>query len=131
MTTEPELGRLNDGLTVLRRVRDYEVLVDEDGNRRPSSQAFIQGGPDGDVSVYLASETTPERITRDYPDTYVAEVDIKTIRDHGLNVERDPIENDPGHCNITGRKSRSRTRAIARHSRWTTGFGPTEPGRQS
>ena len=113
MTTEPELGCLNDGLIVLRRVRDYEVLVDEDGNRRPSSQAFIQGGPDGDVSVYLASETTPERITRDYPDTYVAEVDIKTIRDHGLNVERDPIENDPGHCNITGRKSRSRTRAIA------------------
>jgi hypothetical protein len=43
----------------LRRVRDYEVL-EEDGNLRPSSQAFIQGGPDANVSVYLASETTPE-----------------------------------------------------------------------
>ena len=87
MTTEPEEGRLDDGLTLLRRVRDYEVLV-ENGNPRPSSQAFIQGVPDGNVSVYLASETTPERITRDYPDTYVAEVEIRSIRELGLEVER-------------------------------------------
>ena len=124
MTTEPEEGRLDDGLTLLRRVRDYEVLV-ENGNPRPSSQAFIQGGPDGNVSVYLASETTPERITRDYPDTYVAEVEIRTIRELGLEVEREPIEDDPGHCNITGRKTRTRARAIARSAGWITGFGPS------
>ena len=125
MTTEPHGGRLDGGLTVLRRVRDYEVLVEEDGTRRPSSQAFIQGGPDGDVSVYLASETTPERITQDYPGTYVAEVDISAIRRLGLDVEREPIEGDPGHCNITGRKTKSRTRAMARSSRWATGYRPT------
>ena len=49
--------------------------MEEDGTRRPSSQAFIQGDPDGNVSVYLASETIPERITRDYAGTYVAEVE--------------------------------------------------------
>ena len=125
MTTEPNQGRLDDGLIILRRVRDYEVLEDDDGSPRPSSQAFIQGGPEGNVSVYLASETTPERITRDYPGTYVAEVDIRTVREHDLDVERDPVEGDPGHCNITGRKTRSRTRAIARSSQWATGFGPT------
>ena len=124
MTTEPQEGRLDDGLTVLRRVRDYEVL-EEDGNPRPSSQAFIQGGPDGNVSVYLASETTPERITRDYPRTYVAEVDIGTIRELGLDVEREPIEDDPGHCNIVGRKTRNRARAIARSAKWITGFAPS------
>ena len=124
MTTEAQQGRLDDGLTVLRRVRDYEVLQEEDGIRRPSSQAFIQGGPDGNVSVYLTSETTPERITRDYPGTYVAEVEISTIRRQGLDVEREPIEGDPGHCNITGRKTRSRSRAIARSSRWANRYGP-------
>ena len=124
MTTEAQPGRLDDGLTVLRRVRDYETLQEEDGRRRPSSQAYVQGGPDGDVSVYLASETTPARITRDYPGTYVAEVEIGTIRSQGLDVERDPIQGDPGHCNITGRKTRSITRAITRSSRWTPGFGP-------
>ena len=124
MTTEPQEGRLDDGLTVLRRIRDYEVFEHGDGNLRPSSQAFIQGGPDGDVSVYLASETTPEQITRHYPGTYVAEVEISSIRAQGLDVERDPSEGDRGHCNITGRKTRSRARAIAGNSRWTIGFGP-------
>ena len=76
MTTEAQQGRLDDGLTLLRRSRDYEVLQEENENRRPSSQAFIQGDPDGNVSVYLASETTPERITRDYAGTYVTEVEI-------------------------------------------------------
>ena len=124
MTTEPQEGRLDDGLTVLRRIRDSEVFEDGNGNRRPSSQAFIQGGPDGDVSVYLASKTSPEQITRHYPGTYVAEVEISSIRDQGLDVERDPIQGDTGHCNITGRKTRSRTRAIAGNSRWTIGFEP-------
>ena len=124
MTTEPQEGRLDDGLTVLRRVRDYEILQDDEGNQRPSSQAFIQGGPDGNVSVYLTSETTAERIALDYPNTCVAEVEISTIRAQGLDVEREPIEGDPGHCNIIGRKTRSRTRAIARTSQWTAGFEP-------
>ena len=124
MTTEPQQGRLDDGLAVLRRVRDYEVLQEEDGIRRPSSQAFIQGGPDGNVSVYLASETTPERITRGYADTYVAEVGIGIIRSQGLDVERESIEGDPGHCNITGHKTRSKSRAIARSSRWAKGYEP-------
>ena len=76
MTTESQDGRLDDSLTVLRRGRDYDVLQEEDGNRRPSRQAFIQGDPDGNTSVYLTSEATPERLTRDYAGTYVAEVEI-------------------------------------------------------
>ena len=64
--------------------------MEEDGIRRPSSQAFIQGGPDGNVSVYLTSETTPERITRDYPGTYVAEVEISTIRARAWTWSENP-----------------------------------------
>ena len=125
MTTQVQPGRLDDGLTVLRRVRDYETL--QGGGRTPETlkPSLHPRGRDGNVSVYLASETTPERITRDYPGTYVAEVNIGTIRSQGLDVERDPIQGDPGHCTITGRKTKSITRAIARSSRWTIGFGPT------
>ena len=84
----------------------------------------MQGGPEGNVSVYLASETTPERITRNYPGMYVALVEVSVIRALGLEVEREQIEEDPGHCNITGRKTRGKARAIARNSRWAEGFGP-------
>ena len=125
MTTSNQPGRPDDGLIVLRRVRDYEILQDEQGAPRPSSQAFIQGGPGGNVSVHLATETTAERISRNYPQTYVAEVTIGAIREHGLDVEREPIEDDPRHCNITGRKTKSKARVIARNSRWTTGFEST------
>lgn len=118
--------RLEDSQIVMRRVRDYEIIADSnDGPPRPSSNAFIQDGPDGDVSVYLESETTPAHITREYPGTYVAQVEVGAIREQGLDVERDPIPDNPAHCNITGRKSRGKARAIARNSRWAEGYGPT------
>ena len=109
----------------MRRVSQTEVtLHEDDGSIRPSSDAFMQGGPEGNVSVYLASETTPERITEDYPGMYVALVDVGVIRALGLEVERERIEGDPSHCNITGRKTRAKARAIARNSRWAERFGP-------
>ena len=125
MTSPTQGGRLEDSQIIMRRVRDYEIITDSnDGPPRPASNAFIQDGPDGDVSVYLGAETTPARITREYPGTYVAEVEIGHIRAQGLDVERAPISGDPGHCNITGRKSRGKARAIARNSRWAEGYGP-------
>ncbi len=125
MTPSTEEGRLEGSEVVLRRVRDYETITDSNGGiPRPSSNAFIQDGPDGQVSVYLASETTAEHITREYPNTFVAEVEVGAIRTQGLDVERDPIPGGPGHCNITGRKTRGKARAIARSSRWAEGHGP-------
>lgn len=125
MTIPRQAAPVNDNDTVMRRVSRTEVtLHEDDGIIRPSSDAFLQGGPEGDVSVYLASETTPERITRNYPGMYVALVEVSVIRALGLEVERDQSEEDSGHCNITGRKTRGKARAIARSSRWAEGFGP-------
>lgn len=115
-----------DNDTVMRRVTRSEITRHEDeGTIRPSSNAFLQGGPDGNVSVFLASETTPERITREYPGVYVAMVEVSVIRAQGLEVEREPADGEQGHCNITGRKTPSKRRALARNSRWAQGFGPT------
>lgn len=76
--------------------------------------------------MYLASETTPERLTKEYPDVYVSEVEVRAIRAQGLDVERDPILGDPGHCNIVGRKTRGRAVAMARSASWVQGYGPEE-----
>jgi hypothetical protein len=116
---------IEDGQVVMRRVRKSQTTTDtNDGPQRPTSDAFIQNGPDGETSVYLASETTPERITKEYPDVYVAEVEVRAIRAQGLDVERDPIVGDQGHCNIVGRKTRGKAVAIARSARWMQGYGP-------
>ena len=53
--------------------------------------------------MYLAAETTPERITREYPGVYVAEVEVRAIRAQGLDVERDPILGDEGHLSMAPR----------------------------
>ena len=100
------------------------MTQDADGNPKPISSAFRQGGPDGNVSVYLASEATAEFIIRDHPGTFVAELTVAEVRNQSLDVEREDLPGDPGHCNITGRKTRAITRALAGVCRWTPGFAP-------
>ena len=124
-TRSSDVNRVRDNEAVMRRVTRTELTRNEDeGTIRPSSNAFLQGGPDGDVSVFLTSETTPERIIRDYPNTYVAITGVSFLRSLDLDVVREPIAGEPGHCNITGRKTPAKRRAIARNSYWAEGFGP-------
>ena len=122
--TDPGQPPLADELVVLRRVVASDITKDPEGAPRPISSAFRQGGPDGDVSVYLANETTPEFITRYYPGTLIAQLTIVQVRSQGLDVVRDPIPGDPGHCNVVGRKTRAVTRNLAEVSVWTAGFAP-------
>ena len=122
--TEPSQLPLADDLIVLRRVPVAEITTDSHGAPRPVSSAFRQGGPDGDVSVYLASETTPEFIARLYPRTLIAQLTVAQVRHQGRGVLRDPIPGDPGHCNIVGRKTRAITRNLAELSVWNDGFAP-------
>ena len=127
MTTEPELPAIEDGDFLMRRVRPSETTTDQgDGPRRPSSDAFKQDGADGETSVYLLSETTTERITADYPNVYVALVEAGLIRQLGLDIERSTVEDEPGHCVITGRKTRSVLRAISQACRWAPCYGPED-----
>ena len=128
MNQPPESKPLDDSLRVLRRITHRELVTEDNGQTRITSQAFIQGTPDGNVSVYLASETTPERVTRNRPNTFLAEITIAAIRALGLDVQREPIDGDPGHCNITGRKPRSKARAMAEQAQWVPGYAPEDAG---
>ena len=125
MTTGPEFPGIEDSDLLMRRVRPSETTTDHDGGpQRPASDAFKQDGADGETSVYLLSETTPERITAEYPNVYVAIVDAGSLRQMGLEVERSGAEGESGHCVITGRKTRSILRAISRACHWAPGYGP-------
>lgn len=125
MTQPDSQDRPADNDTVMRRIPANQTIPDEETSAlRPGSNAFLQGGPDGDVSVFLSSETTPGRITAGYPGTYIALIRIGDVRSLGLEVEREPIEEQPGHCNITGRKTRAKARALANSSTWAEGFAP-------
>lgn len=127
MTTGPDFPPIEDRDLLMRRVRPSEITTDqENGPRRPSSDAFKQDGAEGETSVYLLSETTPEQIIAEYPGIYVAVVEAGLLRQLGLEIERGIAGEGLGHCVITGRKTRSILRAISRACYWAPGYGPED-----
>ena len=116
---------INDDDSVYRRIpADWAILDDNLRRFRPSSQAFTQGGADGLVSVYLASETSPDAVMSEGRQAYLVEVGVGAIRDLGLGVIRSPDTGGPGHCDITGRKTRSVRNHIAMQAQWVPGYAP-------
>ena len=127
MSTEPTLPPIQDADLLMRRVRPSEITTDlANGPQRPSSDAFKQDGAEGETSVFLLSETSPEQITAEFPNTYVTVVEAGLLRQLGLDVERSALGGEPGHCVITDRKTRSILRAICRACQWAPGYGPAD-----
>lgn len=58
------------------------------------------------LSVSIASETTIEILTRDYPQHSVVEFEAGFARSLGCTIERDPTPEDPAHALVFGPKSR-------------------------
>lgn len=119
---DPYIG--NNAL-VIRRVAHQQQRYDRTlGRSRPSTAAFIQGGPDGLTSVYLASETTPESVRRGGNQPYLCVVAVGILRQNGLGIIRTPESGGPGHCDITGRKTRGRLAAVVKAAQWVPGYAP-------
>ncbi len=122
LTDDTSIG---DDDIVLRRVSERAYIFDENlGRFRPSSQAFLQNGPDGLVSVYLESETTHSAVACEGPEPYLAFISAGELRELGLGIVRDPSSGGPGHCEITGRKTRGMLNRIARQAQWVPGYAP-------
>ena len=127
MTSPQDDPGINDDEVVVRRVSRREQIFDPDvGRRRPASQAFLQNGRDGLTSVYLMSETTPEEVAADGDEEYLAAVRVGALRENGLGIIRTPESGGPGHCDITGRKTRGRLFQIVMRSQWIPGYAPPD-----
>ena len=124
MESGDDLG-ISDDEIVLRRVHESFVVLDQNVHRkRPSTQAFKQGGADGLVSVYLSAETTPNSVAEEGPEPFLAFIKVGALRKQGLGLVRDPSSGGPGHCVITGRKTRGRLNQIAQQAVWVDGYAP-------
>ncbi len=126
--TDPQddLGISDDEVVVRRVSRREQVFDPEIGRRRPASQAFLQSGRDGLTSVYLMSETTPAEVATDGTEEYLAVVRVAVLRENGLGIIRTPESGGPGHCDITGRKTRGRLVQIVMQSQWIPGYTPPD-----
>ena len=127
MTTPQDDPGISDNEIVARRVADDQQTFDKDiGRRRPTSQAFLQGRRDGLTSVYLLSETTPETLAGGGSQNYLATVRVGILRENGLGIVRTPESGGPGHCDITGRKTRGRLAQIVMQAEWAPGYAPPD-----
>ena len=119
---DPGIG---DDETVLRRISEAFVVFDDNLQRlRPSTQAFRQGGTSGHGSVYLLSVTNPEEVSNEGPEPYLVPLRARLLLELGLGIVRDPTSGGPGHCEITGRKTRSVLDRLAKFAQWVEGYAP-------
>ena len=127
MTSPQDDPSIGNDETILRRVaHDQQFFDHRVGRVRPATNAFLQDGPEGLVSVYLMSETTPAIAASEGSQEYLAAVRVGTLRANGLGIIRTPESGGPGHCDITGRKTRGRLNRIVRQAEWAPGYAPPD-----
>ena len=121
---DAEPGLLGAGGRVYRRVAADQYVFDEEwGRNRPSTQAFVQGGRDGNASAFLVAETTPAAVAALGDEPFMVDVSVDLIREVGLDLER-VDDGLPGHVDVVGRKRRSGLKRLVEDSRWVEGYEP-------
>ena len=102
--TEP----IDDNDALLRRVADnpHQWKQYPDGSIRPTSPTMKPHSEDGGLSVdvrrLLADPRQPESVLAELPDHGLVEFRARVARAHGLDVDHDPLPENPAHGNITG-----------------------------
>lgn len=92
---------------------------------RPTSQCFLQNGPDGYVSVYLAAEAeSAQSVWEDGPERYLASLTVEFVRKLGLGIARDTSTGGPGHAVLIGRKTKGMLSQMAKTAKWVSPYTP-------
>ena len=55
---------------------------------------------------------------------YLTTIRVGVIRAAGLGIIRTPDDGGPGHCDITGRKTKGRLNQIVKVAEWVDGYTP-------
>ena len=100
-----------------RRIHPTQVIRDRTtGAWRPSSAAFKDQR--GELSVDLASLTTPERALAETPQHSLAEVKAAVFRVKGYIVVKDPLPTNIAHALVYGKLTGAHLREIAGIATW-------------
>ncbi len=123
-------ARYADDLTIpneaelWRRISPRHFVNDENlGRVRPSSAAFDNHRNGSPMSVYLAAmlaETgrSPDTVLAGHGGYALASITAGLVRECQQGVAREPLENEPAHAVVFGRKTRPVMRRLATTARW-------------
>ena len=112
-------ARIGDDEIVFRRISRCFVVRDENlHTMRPSTQAFKQN----ELSVYLASMTTPAAVASEGTEPYMVSLPVSVLREEGLGIVIDTSSGGPGHCRITGKRTKGKLNQIVKKAKWIDGY---------
>src|SRR5258708_1556453 len=102
-------GSISDDSSLLRRVAPEQYVDDDNlGRRRPSSAAFKQIELSVDSEPLLQSQGLDWRFTlKEYPTHSLVRLRASLPRSLGLAVVHVPLDGNPAHVEIIGKKSQS------------------------
>jgi hypothetical protein len=103
---------VDESESLWRGISKFQIKRNPDGIYRPSSGAFKST----DLSVDIASKTTPEKSVRNFAalSGFLAEVPIKL----GYLVIEDPMKDNDAHALIKGKIKQGHAKIIANSSEW-------------
>ena len=114
---------IGDDEIVFRHIARAFVIHDENLDAmRPSTQAFKQK----ELSVYLASMTTPGSVASEGTEPYMVSLSVATLREESLGIILDESSGGPGHCLVTGRRTKGKLNRIVKKAEWVEYYAPTE-----
>jgi hypothetical protein len=110
---------ISDEVVLWRRVHPDQIVHNNNLNEmRPTSQAFQNtSGSDG-MSVNIADETTTEDTLRGFEDHFVVSLGVGFVRGLNQGVVRKPLEENPAHAEVIGKKTKSVKKKLSDASSW-------------
>ena len=114
---------ISDDAILWRRIPPYWWILDENmGRVRPTSQAFHDDANGGPMSVLLRDVMVsegrgPEDALRGHHGFALASFTAGLARSLQQSVCRDPVESEPAHGVVIGKKSRA-CKKLAKEAQW-------------
>jgi hypothetical protein len=120
----PDDPDIQDGDQMLRRVPPKQIIFDQNmGRLRPSSATFEDDEDDSPMSMYRrtvidATGGNIERVMVGHAGYGLAGLCAGELRSRNQTVHSNPLEDEPAHAEVCGRKTDSNRKFFYQRSVW-------------
>jgi hypothetical protein len=113
-------GSIADDDALLRRIHPTQVVEDKNLNRtRPSSGAFDDPTLSVDVErVLVENDLNWGFCLKNHPGYSLVKFEARVARARGLAVVSKPLDDDPAHAEVQGKKTPSIQKSLYLASNW-------------
>lgn len=115
---------IDNAASLWRRVLPSQIVLDKNiGAYRPSSVAFNNSTDGSGMSVILGDQVldegrTPRNVMEQFPACFLASLTAKVFRDNSQIIFREPLDDEPAHCEVAGDKPKKMQRDFAKLATW-------------